>query len=188
MAVERGQKVIDQAAEERAKLLAWVRAVPDEAWSEMSPDGQWQARDYIAHLASIDPLLAGWFRIVQSGAALGGENTQGRRFDIDEWNEKRILERRTNAIDELLTEMAQQRVDLNAALAGFTDEQLDTVIHFGGDSKRSPRDLPLATFLTGWALHDRWHMEDARRAMHSEGEQAFGDAAFDKMMQRPAQA
>lgn len=188
MPVERVQQVIDQAAEERRKLIDWVGGVPAESWSKTSPAGNWQARDYIAHLASIDPLLAGWFRLVQSGGAAGGENGGGRRFDIDEWNEGRILERRTKTIEQLLTEMAQKRIDLNAALADFTDVQLDTVIHFGGDKSRSPRDLPLVMFLNGWALHDRWHMEDARRAIDGESEQAFGDAAFDSMMREHAQA
>jgi hypothetical protein len=92
------------------------------------------------------------------------------------------------AVEELIAEMEKFRIDLNGALADFTDVQLDTVIHFGGDSKRSPRDLPLVMFLNGWALHDRWHMEDARRAINGESEQAFGDAAWETIKQRRAQA
>jgi len=138
MAVERAQQIIDQAAKERARFIEWVRGVPHEVWTNTSPDGTWQARDYVAHLATIDPLLA---------------------------------------------DMEKHRVDLNAALAGFTDEQLDQTIHFGGDAKRSPRELPLHMFLSGWAYHDRWRMEDARRAIAGEPEQPFGDASFEQAMQ-----
>lgn len=150
-----------------------MRGVPDDAWSNTSPDGTWQARDYVAHLASIDPLLTAWFRAVQRGRGAGG-----RQLDIDEWNEERILARRDKSVDELLEEMEANRVELTAALAGFTDEQLDSTIHFGGDRKRAPRDIPLHLFCRGWVYHDRWHMEDARRAIAGEPEQPFGDEAF----------
>jgi hypothetical protein len=74
--------------------------------------------------------------------------------------------------------MARNRADLTDALAGFTDEQLDSTIHFGGDSKRAPRDIALFAYLSGWVFHDRWHTEDARRAIAGEAEQPFGDEAF----------
>jgi hypothetical protein len=184
MAVERAQQIIDQVAKERERFIEWVRGVPDDVWANTSPDGTWQARDYVAHLAAIDPLLTAWFRSLQRERSEGGTGGGGRqRFDIDEWNEGQILERRSRAIDELFAEMEKHRVDLNAALAGFTDEQLDQTIHFGGDAKRSPRELPLHMFLSGWAYHDRWHMEDARRAIAGEPEQPFGDASFEQAMQ-----
>jgi hypothetical protein len=184
VAVERAQQIIDQAADERRKLVAWVRGVPPETWSNVGRGGIWQARDYIAHLAAIDPLLTAWFRSFQRpprepGSGGGG---QGGPFSIDDWNGEQVLERRDKSIEELVEEMAAHRIELNAALAGFTDEQLDRVIHFGGDNKRSPRDLPLHMFLSGWAYHDRWHMEDARRCIDGETEQAFGDDAFEGMM------
>jgi hypothetical protein len=175
MPVERVQTVIDRIVSERQRFVDWIRSVPDDQWSNTSPEGIWQARDYVAHLASIDPLLAEWFRALQrSEPGIGADTT----FSIDEWNEQRILERRAHTIHELLDEMAASRVDLIAALADFTDEQLDRVIRFGGDSKRAPRDIPLHLYLGFWAFHDRWHMEDARRAIAGEEEQPFGDAAF----------
>jgi hypothetical protein len=110
MAVERAQQIIDQAAKERMRFIEWVHRVPNDVWANTSPDGTWQARDYVAHLASIDPLLTAWFRSLQ-------------------------------------------------------------------------RELPLHMFLSGWAYHDRWHMEDARRAIAGEPEQPFGDASFEQAMQ-----
>lgn len=177
MVVERTQQIIDQAEEERRRFVAWLRSVPPDAWSHMSPGGTWQARDYVAHLASIDPLLTAWFRAFQRPEPASGSPPA---FSIDDWNEEQILARRTRPLDALLDEMAAHRIELNAALAGFTDEQLDRVVHFGGDNKRSPRDLALGTFLSGWVFHDRWHMEDARRAIAGEPEQPFGDEAFEQ--------
>lgn len=188
MAVERAQQVIDKMAEERARFVSWVRAVPDEQWANVSPDGTWQARDYVAHLASIDPLLVGLMRNFQADGRIEEGSGLGRAFDIDEWNEGKILERRTRSIEELIADMAANRVVLNAAMAGFTDGQLDRGFHFGGDAKRSPRDLQVHQFLSGLVYHDRWHMEDARRALEGEPEQPFGDAARAAMQQRNASA
>jgi len=182
MAVERAQEVIDKMAGERARLVAWVRSVPQEQWSNLSLDGMWQARDYVAHLASIDPLLTGLIRIVQTNGE-AGRGSDGRPFNIDDWNEGRILERRTRPMEELIADMEQHRLGLAAALADLTDEQLDRTFHFGGDKSRSPRDVKVAEFLNALVHHDRWHMEDARRALEGQAEQPFGDAAFESMLQ-----
>ncbi len=180
MPVERAQKIIDRATAERARFLDFVGGVPPEAWQATSPDGLWQARDYVAHLASIDPLLTGSFRTIQRGEA----SLAGTAFSIDDWNEEQILARRERPIKELLAEMARYRGHLSAALADFTDEQLDRTIHFGGDRKRAPRDIPLVLFLQAWVYHDRWHAEDARRAIAGEVEQPFGDEAFASAMRQ----
>jgi hypothetical protein len=185
MTAQRAQDAIDKMATERAVFIAWVRSVPDEKWSSMAPDGIWQARDYVAHLASIDPLLTALMRIFQSGGE-AGRGSDGRPFSIDDWNEKQILERRSRSIEELIGDAEQHRADLAAAMADFTDEQLDRTFHFGGDKSRSPRDLTVAQFLTGLVHHDRWHMEDARRAIDGDSEQPFGDAAWDAMLHKQA--
>lgn len=182
MVAERAQNAIDKLADERAAFIAWVRSVPADKWSSMSPDGMWQARDYVAHLASIDPLLTGLVRIFQSTGAPPATGSDGRPFSIDDWNEKQILGLRDRLIESLIADMEKFRVDLNAALAGFTDEQLDKTFHFGGDKSRSPRDVQVGQFLNGLVYHDRWHMEDARRCLDKQTEQAFGDTAFESML------
>lgn len=186
MAVERAQQIIDRAAQERARYIEWVRSVPESGWRNMSPDGTWQAKDYVAHLASIDPLLTAYFRTFQRDASTAGG--AGRSFDINDWNEEQILARRERTIDELLAEMTKHRVDLNAALADFTDAQLDTTFHFAGDGKRAPRDMAIVEFLRDWVFHDPWHTEDARRALKGQAQLAFGDAAWDAIMQSNAGA
>ncbi len=175
MPVQRAQEIIDRAAEERRRLIEFVRRVQADHWRDHSPGGSWQARDYVAHLAAIDLPLTAWFQALQAPGRQGGP---GSAFDIDQWNEEQVLARRDCTIDQLLDEMGRHREDLAAALADFTDEQLDSTIHFGGDSKRAPRDLPLYSFLSAWVFHDRWHMEDARRAVAGGPEQPFGDEAF----------
>jgi len=186
MPVQRAQDAIDKLAEEREAFVAWVRSVPEDQWSNVAEGGIWQARDYVAHLASIDPLLTSLMRIFQSRNEVSGRGSDGRAFSIDDWNEGQILERRTHTIESLLADAEALRPALNAAIADFTDEQLDTNFHFGGDKSRSPRDLTIGQFLAGLVYHDRWHMEDAKRALSGAGEQAFGDAAWDTMMQARA--
>jgi hypothetical protein len=83
--------------------------------------------------------------------------------------------------------MEKFRIDLNAAIAAFTDEQLDRTFHFGGDKSRSPRDVQVGQFLTGLVYHDRWHMEDARRCIEKEAERPFGDAAWESMLKGQVQ-
>jgi DinB superfamily len=181
MPVARAQDVVKRAAEERATFVEFIRGVPEVQWSNTAADGRWQARDYVAHLASIDPLITAWFRRVQTG----GDTSSGHGdFSIDDWNEEMILARRSTSIDDLIDEMARNRDELDAALSDFTDEQLDSTIHFAGDSKRAARDVPLHLYLQGWLFHDRWHTEDARRALSGEPEQPFGDEAFAKAMTR----
>jgi hypothetical protein len=182
MVAKRARKAIDKFAEEREKFIAWVRSVPDDQWSNMAAGGMWQARDYIAHLASIDPLLTGLVRIFQSTGAPPATGSDGRPFSIDDWNEKQILGLRDRSIESLIADMEGHRADLVAAIADFTDEQLDRTFHFGGDKSRSPRDVTVGEFLQGVVYHDRWHMEDARRCLEKQPEQAFGDATFESMI------
>jgi hypothetical protein len=182
MTTARAHQAIDMLATERERLIAWLRGVPQTDWEKLSPDGTWKARDYIAHLASIDPLLVAIMRSFQRESGAGAASDAARRFSIDDWNEDQILERRERSMDELIGEMERSRPQLNEALAAFTDQQLDTTFYFGGDKSRSPRDIKIAEFLGALAYHDRWHMEDARRAIAGEAEQAFGDKAFDSML------
>jgi hypothetical protein len=183
MVTKRARSAIDKMAQERERFITWVRSVPSDDWPKLSPDGMWQARDYVAHLASIDPLLTRLIRTFQQEGGAADGRDSGRRFSIDEWNEGKILKRRTHSIEELIAEMEKYRGDLGAAMAAFSDEQLDRTFHFGGDKSRSPRDLQVGEFLRGLVYHDRWHMEDARRAIEGESEQPFGDEAFSKMLQ-----
>jgi uncharacterized damage-inducible protein DinB len=181
MVVERVRQVIDRIANERERFVEFIRGVSQDQWRNTSPEGIWQARDYIAHLASIDPLITAWFRGLQRGE--GWPDYGEGLFQIDDWNEEQILARRERTIAELLDEMAGSRAELIGALGDFNDDQLDQTIHFGGDRKRAPRDIPLHAYLQFWAFHDRWHTEDARRAIAGEEEQPFGDAAFARSVQ-----
>jgi hypothetical protein len=182
MTADRAQRAIEKMAKERQSFIAWVQSVSPEDWARLSPDGMWQARDYVAHLASIDPLLVGIMRSFQREGGMREAGEAARRFSIDDWNEEQILSRREHSIDELIFEMDQRRADLNIAMAAFTDEQLDRTFHFGGDKSRSPREVQVGEFLRGLVYHDRWHMEDARRAIAGEAEQQFGDNAFETML------
>jgi hypothetical protein len=140
MTAERAQRAIEKLAVERKALIEWVH------------------------------LLVGIVRSFLREHASADAGEAARRFSIDDWNEEQILSRRETSIDALVAEMESKRGDLNAAIAEFTDEQLDKTFHFGGDKSRSPREV------------QGWHMEDARRAITGEAEQPFGDKSFGTML------
>ena len=68
-------------------------------------------------------------------------------------------------MDEILAEAARQRAALITVMDRLSDAQLDTTIHFGGDSKRPSRDLLFVDYLKGWALHDVIHVADMLKAL-----------------------
>ncbi len=166
MATERMQKTIDTIKDERRRFEAFCLSLSEEELARPVPDSTWIVRDFIPHLGTLDTELIRWFEGVANGVLDAIERAaDGRPFDLDDWNDSAVAERREWTLDKIFGEAAANRQKLIATLEKLTDEQTDAVARFGGDSKRPPADVPLKLFLAGWAHHDAIHVADMLKAL-----------------------
>jgi hypothetical protein len=162
--IERVQAVVDLIATERERFERFCRSLSEEELGRPVPASTWIVKDFISHLATIDPPVARWLASLADGRpTMPGEG--GRRWDVDRYNDDAVAERRQRPVEEILAEAARERAALLQVLDGLTEAQIDQSIHFGGDSKRPPSELVLERYLQGWARHDLIHVADMLRAL-----------------------
>jgi hypothetical protein len=160
-------QIIDVIVENRRRFETFCQSLSEEELDRPVPNSTWLVRDFPAHLDTLDVAIAGWLRAL----AAGGEsldstrNQDGSAFDVDAFNDAHVAERRGWPLARVFEEARANRQELIALLAGLTDEQIDKPMHFSGDAKRRPGDLPLKTFLVGWAQHDPIHVADMLKAL-----------------------
>jgi hypothetical protein len=75
------------------------------------------------------------------------------------------MPRRDWPLKRIFDEAAENRQELIAGLRALSADEIDRPMHFAGDSKRRAGDLPLKTFLAGWAQHDPIHVADMLKAI-----------------------
>ena len=157
------QAVVDVIVSDRDRFVAFVRSLSDEELARPVPDSSWIVKDFVSHLATLDPIMASWFAAIASG----GEATPGSGggFNIDAFNDKRVAERRDRPIETILAEADHERAALIDVMAQIDAAALARTIHFGGDSKRPGADIPFAQYLRGWARHDAIHTADMLKAL-----------------------
>ena len=183
MATERMQKTIDTIKDERRRFEAFCRSLSEEELTRPVPDSTWIVRDFIPHLGTLDTELIRWFEGVASGVSDAMErDADGRPFELDDWNDSTVAERREWTLDKIFGEAAANRERLIVTLEKLTDEQTDSVARFGGDSKRPPADVPLKLFLAGWAHHDAIHVADMLKALPERA----GDPEIKAWLDHPA--
>jgi hypothetical protein len=119
----------------------------------------WRVQDYIAHLASIDIYVADWFEHHADGTRFRAMNDDGTPFNIDTWNEARIVERTDASLDDLFGEAARHRDRLWAAVNRFTEDQLAQQFNFRG------RDITFLRYLQLWTAHDPAHTADMLKGL-----------------------
>jgi hypothetical protein len=157
--------IVDQIAVERDRFERFCRTLNDAELNRPVPESGWQVRDFIAHLATIDRPVRRWFEVIQAGDPNDAEGNPGEGWNVDRFNDDAVAARRDQAVDALLAEAAVERSALVETLSRFTEEQLESSIRFGGDSKRPPMDLHLIRYLRGWARHDIIHVTDMLKAL-----------------------
>ena len=133
------------------------------------PGAPWTVHGYIAHLATIDSLVAPFMApLVAITDIPRPEVPPPAPFDIDEWNEAIVPQRADASLDELLAEAARHRTEYVRVLSALTDTQLEMMIPFGGDRKvidLPPTQVRLEDLLWAIALHDPNHTQDILRAI-----------------------
>lgn len=150
------EPVLAKANENREFFERWVRSLTPAQLDAVGPDTHWRAKDYVAHLASIDVYVSEWFEHVADGKRWRPNDSEdGSPFNIDTWNEERIVERRDASLDDLFREAAQTRERLLAAVDRFTPEILASAFDFRGQAGASYQ-----RYLELWTLHDPAHAFD----------------------------
>jgi len=158
--------IIDSIRGHRAKFERFCRSLSEEEMARPVPDNTWVVKDFVSHLATLDPELARTFEAAAAGRPEdAGRNADGTPFDLDGFNDAQVAGRRERPLERILEEAADNRAALIETLERLTDEDISRVMHFQGDAKRSPAQLPLKAFLMGWSLHDPIHVADMLKAL-----------------------
>jgi uncharacterized damage-inducible protein DinB len=164
----RVQLVIDELARHRHQFEVFCRSLSDEELGAQVPDSPWSVKDYIAHLATIDGLIAAGFqRFSGQTSAPEPDVPIGDPFDIDDWNAAAVTARAGTSLDELLEEAARHREHMVAAFSALEDAQLDLKIPYGTRRASGLPDVPVPLRDILWAisLHDPTHTSDMLRAL-----------------------
>jgi len=159
------EEIVDELDRHRVRFAVFCRSLSGEELERDVPNSTWKARDFIAHLATIDGPISEMFASVIAGRDPGIRTGDGERFDVDRWNENRIQERRDRTVDNLLAEAASARVTLRRRLAALDEGHLAARIKFQGAARRPPAEIELRRYLRGWCKHDPMHVVDMLRAV-----------------------
>lgn len=176
-------EVMQELDAHRERFEAFCRSLSPAELELPVPGTTWLVRDFIAHLATIDDPIAEMFRAVRRGEDAGIRTGDGTRFDVDDWNERRVQERRHLPLQALLEEARATRSSLKRDLAALTEDNLQRTIRFAGDAKRPAADVPLGLYLRGWCKHDPIHVADMVRAVPHRGPE-LADWLDDAMVRR----
>ena len=150
----------------REKFERFCLSLSEEELARPVPDSTWIVKEFVSHLGTLDPELARTFEAAASGHPEdAGRNADGTPFDLDGYNDAQVAGRRDWPLERILAEAAGKRAALIETLERLTDEDISRVMHFQGDAKRSPAQLPLKVFLMGWSLHDPIHVADMLKAL-----------------------
>jgi len=158
--------IIDSIRDHRERFERFCRSLSEEELARPVPDSSWIVKDFVSHLGTLDPELARTFEAAAAGRPEdAGRNADGSPFDLDGYNDAQVAQRRGWPLERILAEAADNRAALIETLGRFTDEDVSRLMHFQGDAKRSPANLPLKVFLMGWSLHDPIHVADMLKAL-----------------------
>lgn len=184
---ETASDVITAIRENRERFIAFCSSLTAEQVSRPVPDSTWLVQDFVAHLATLDPLMEPLFLGTAQIEGAGATAATGD-FDVDAFNDAAVASRRDWPLARVLDEAATNRERLVGVIAGLTDEQVASSMHFSGDAKRGAGTWPMKLFLTGWAQHDPIHVADMLRALPERAEDpelvAWLESPFVKGYQR----
>lgn len=164
----RVELVIDEFGRHRRQFRRLCQSLTERELRTTVPGSHWSVRDYVAHLCTIDGLIAPGFAASVGQSVALPDTPLTDPFDIDDWNEAAVRGREGRTVDELLTESDIHRENLLRAVAEFSDSHLDRIIAYGGD--RKTLNLPqshvrFGGLLWGIAIHEPTHTRDILRAL-----------------------
>jgi len=157
----------------RERFEAFCRSLSDEELAREVPDSTWTVKDFVSHLATLDTEITRWFEAVRDGTTdEPARSADGSPFDVDRWNNGVVAERSGWSLDQIFEEAASNRERLLTALQALDDAKIEQTVHFPGDNKRPPANVPFKLFLFGLARHDNIHTADMLKALPERADDA----------------
>src|SRR2546425_796756 len=151
-------QVIEVIIENRRHFEEFCYSLSDEQLGRSVPGSAWIVKDFASHLATLDVTFENYVESVESGGKIDlSRDTSGGSFDLDQWNNEQVEQRRSWSIQKIFAEAATNRARLIETMERLTEEQIARPMHFT-DPKRGEADFPLKAFLIGWAQHDPIHV------------------------------
>jgi len=166
VASETIERLKQQFRTNREQFVVFCRSLSDEELERPVPDSTYRVKDFASHLATLDTELVRWFEAVREGRTdAPARSADGSKFDVDKFNDAVVAERRNWSLDQIFGEAAANRKRLLTALEALDEEAIGRTVHFSGDNKRPPADVPFKLFLFGLARHDNIHAADMLKAL-----------------------
>jgi hypothetical protein len=172
----RTRLIIDELSRHRVQFEHLCRSLTPSELSTPIPGSHWTVKDYVAHLCTIDGLIAAGFSPMVGLSAPPPDVARPQPFDIDDWNESAVRPKAGALVEELLAEGARHRASMAAAIEKMSDEDLDRIIPYGGDRKATglaPTPVRFGGLLWGIAIHDPTHTRDILRALPKRQEESW---------------
>ncbi|HVT42609.1 MAG TPA: DinB family protein [Acidimicrobiales bacterium] len=157
MASERAAALADDLAAANADAIALAHACGDGDWAVVVPGEEWPVGVVLHHVAEGYAQSLRWIR-----AMACGEGVPETAEEIDRANAAHAARALGATVDETVALLQSQGVQLEAALRGLTDEELDRTAPFGPAAGRFFATADLAPVT---ARHAREHVAHARAAM-----------------------
>ncbi|MEX2238578.1 MAG: DinB family protein [Dehalococcoidia bacterium] len=170
------QLVLDELARHRRQFEVFCRSLSEDDLATPVPDSPWTVKDYIAHLATVDGVIAAGFqRVSGTSDVVAPDIPAGEPFDIDDWNAAAVEARSGRSLDELLSEAAEHREDMARVFADLDDAHLGIPVPYGMRRASGLPDtpVPLREILWAISLHDPTHTRDILRALPDKSEEPF---------------
>lgn len=143
--------------EEGSKVREFFLGLPPQMWDmQVYSDGtQWTVRQVLAHIASAENSMG---RLVKN--ILAGGAGSPADFDIDTYNERKVLEQKNQPVAELIRLFAESREANSLLTANLTPADLARV-------GRHPflGIVPLSEIIKMIYRHDQIHLRDLRKLL-----------------------
>lgn len=143
-------KIAEKLKRARAKLLAAVDSLDEEAWEWPPGEGRWSVRLTLAHVGS-----AQWSHLEVARRLIAGQSLDLPGFDLDAWNTAQVAKRAHWPVARVLPDLqaAQQ-----ATLAFLDELDAEKLVLTGPHPALG--QVSVGQLLRIIALHDNLHRRD----------------------------
>jgi hypothetical protein len=141
-------------------VVAFVRSCSEEQWLLTVPGEGWTVGVVLHHVAEGHQQGLRWLDSMAKG-----DGVAGTARDIDRFNAAHAVRAEGVSLADTLVLLESNGSELETALRGLSDEELDRCAPFG---PAGGRELPTVDLAAVTARHAREHLAHARRAVNGE--------------------